>query len=831
MHKLSHIFQTRIFRNISSLIFITIVPLLIAFYFLDLQQWDLSIPLVYSKHDDIWQLVLTKALRDTGWVLTNPFLGAPGIAHWHYHAAAQTSALHSIIMLGLSYFIDDAVKIQQVYYLLNFPLITLTSYVACRILGISKLSAVVIGILFSFTTYRINHMFYAFLSNYFVIPLALVPVVWIMMGEFSEFSSDKLREQRRFNEIKNLLLSRKFFFGFLVIVLVALTDGYYAFFTLLLLGYATIIGAISGDVRRRLSLLVPAIYILVLISVALALSWPLFDYKHSHPEEFFPNGARDPALFKHPFEAEVYSSSLKLLLAPITNHRVSWLADFGRRIINTSDAARKYPIIKPIVSLGSLGTFFFVCALTLLAVPVFRRTIRAATPKMPPNGNLMDNRLLWVVTSLTFFVFLCSISGGIGTLIALAYPTIRAYDRFPIFLIFILFLGAGSVATTALKSAGGLKRWLYRSLIIIVAVIGIYDQVPRDAAKGNLAVRTRFLAERNFVRAMETSLPAGAMVYQYPYSQYLADNKYYGHGAFSHIRLYLHSFGLRWSNGASQNSPVENWHLRVSRLPIEQLLSEVQGVGFKGFVVDRTVVPDAEYVNVRQALIKQTGAIPIEDEASKLAFWKLDDVGYSLVYDQNYKEVERLTISDKSRLTQVKLPPLVNTMALERVLAENDDKNSIVLEKVMYPDVFFEAQKLDRGLGDRAIEPITDMKGDFVCALESSQGVTAVRSDTLVLTITNRSDFDWTLGEGRYPLRIGAHIFTPDGTLLRFDDGFRVPAEIFIAKNSSAKIRFPLDGLSLKGTGSWQEIIAEFALVQDGNAWFEMLSCKVTIRK
>ena len=61
---------------------VALVPLLLATTSLNLWHWDFTIPLVYAGSDDVWQLVLTKVLSQTGWVLNNPYLGAPDIAHW-----------------------------------------------------------------------------------------------------------------------------------------------------------------------------------------------------------------------------------------------------------------------------------------------------------------------------------------------------------------------------------------------------------------------------------------------------------------------------------------------------------------------------------------------------------------------------------------------------------------------------------------------------------------------------------------------------------------------------------------------------------------------------
>lgn len=806
-----------------------------------LWQWDLSIPLVYLEKngDETWQLILTKMLVDTDWILNNPFLGAPDVAHWHNNAAAQTSALHSILMLGLSKLMHDSIQVQQVYYLMNFAVISTASFFSCRLLGLARFPAFCIGLLFSLLGYRFNFIIYSFLSNYFTVPLALVAVFWVMTGEFSKFFSNDSKSRKV--ALREALSSSKFFLGMFFIVLIAISDGYYAFFTLLLLGFAIVVRALSGDLKKPASLLVPAIYIATLMAVALVVAWPLGAYKRSHPEEFAPNGIQDPALIKHAFEAEIYSTSLKLLIAPSPNHRVEGLADLGQKMLKTSEAARQFKIGAPNVVLGILGSILFAGALTLLSIPALRRVANSSASN---KDRVPEDELIWAAIALAFFIFLCSISGGVGTLIALVYPTIRAYDRFPLFLIFVLYVGAGAAVTVALKHAHGRRYWILIGLITLVTILSLYDQIPRDAAKGSAEIRSRFLAEKSFIKTIEKKLAPGAMVYQYPYSQYLTDSDYYGWGAFGHVRLYLHSAALRWSNGASKNSPVDDWHLRLSRMPINQLLAEVQAAGFSSVVVDRSVVSPAEYERVRAALIEQSSVPPLEDAASRLAFFRLNDPGYRLVYDESYKDAAKLVISDTSRLHTSMLPRLVNPATLKNLLEKNSDKSAWIIERTAHPEVFFTSAKLDRGVGEKPVAPLFDMQGKFQCSVTRS-AATGVASDTVVMTIANNSDFDWKFNQGKFPLQIGVHLRSLDETILRWDDGLRLSTgtpgyvtgkvirsePLSIPRGTSGQLQFPLSQLNLKGIGEGhQDLIADFRMVQDGYAWFEHLGCKVVVR-
>ncbi|HUW27536.1 MAG TPA: hypothetical protein VMV97_02895 [Sulfuriferula sp.] len=806
--------------------------MILAYQVLGLSNWNLSIPLGYNHGDATWQLNLTKTLLDTGWILNNPYLGAPGVAHWYINAAAQTSALHSLLMLALSPFIHDAVRLQQTYYLLNFPLICLTSFVACRLLGIARLPAFATGLLYAFTTFRFDNILYSFLSNYFIVPLALVPVIWILNGRFAMLFDESDVSAGRWERLRRVLRSREFILGLVFVLLTAVTDGYYAFFTLLLLGFAAFSRAVIGDWRRPLVLIPAGVFIVALLGAALALQWPLHQYKETHHSEFYPNGVKDPALFKHPFEAEVYSSSLKMLIAPISEHRISSMAALGKLVIGTSDAALIFKHGRAAVPLGTLGSLLLTVALVLLAIPAARRAIlqRTTSTNGRQDPTAASNSLPDTLLSLTLFIFLCSTFGGIGSLVALVFPTIRDYERFPIFLIFVLFLGGAWFMTQRLRDASGPGRLAWAVFLFLVTAGALYDQIPRDAKKGSAAIKTQFLAEGRFVQKVEAVLPPDAMVYQFPYSQYLRDSKYYGWGSFAGVRLYLHSHDLRWNNGGDKNSPADDWNFRISQLPLDKLIAEVEAVGFSGFVIDHTVVNSIEYQSMRQTFTSR-GYEMLEDAPSKLTFVRLQDPGFKLVYDPTYREADHIVVTDPVRLlAQSDFPELINDKALRRFVIHEASKANYVIRKAEHPDIFVDGSTITRGLGQTPIVPISDMRGQMDCKVEAGPEADGA-SDMLLLTVENQSHFDWKLGDGPFPIRIGVHINQADGKLLRWDDGFRVPTDAYIRRGDSRTIRLPINTLppsaKLGGSGP---LVAQFALVQDGNAWFGNVSCTVPLR-
>jgi hypothetical protein len=242
--------------------------------------------------------------------------------------------------------------------------------------------------------------------------------------------------------------------------------------------------------------------------------------------------------------------------------------------------------------------------------------------------------------------------------------------------------------------------------------------------------------------------------------------------------------------------------------------------------------------------MQHTSVAPIEDEASRLTFFRLNDPGYRLVYEESYKDAAKLVISDTSRPLKSTLPRLVNQPALKNLLEKNNDKSALVIERATHPEVFFAAANLDRGIGEKPILPLSDMRGEFQCSVARAAS-TGAANDTLLVTLANTSDFDWKFNQGKFPLQIGVHLRSLDGTLLRWDDGLRLSTgtpgyvtgkvtrsePLSIPRGTTGQLRFPLSQLNLKGLGeSHQDLIADFRMVQDGHAWFEHLGCKVAIR-
>jgi len=802
-------------KRISIFLLLIMGPLLIGYTAIGAYGWDLSVPFYYGMHDDIWQLLLSKGLLDNGWVFHNAYMGAPFESEWYYHAAAQTSAIHSIIMKFIFLFTNDAIEGQQIYYFLNFSLISLTTYYSCRCLNINYKLAILSAFIFSLTTVRFNWIFLAFLGNYFVVPLSILVVVWCVNGAlFNSTSNNEEKTRNKFFDLnkKKLAISTVF------ILLTAISDGYYSFFTLLLLGFSVILISLR-ETKGIAKKLIPPCYFSILILVTFfILMGPINAYKTSHVEEFYPNGKVDPAYIKSSMEAEVYSSSLKLLLAPITNHRIDSLADIGKKIVNTSDLARKIPTIVPSVSLGTFVSIFFL--LSLLLILAGEKRIHKINTSY---GFEQDE--LKQYSYLILFIFLASISGGIGTLIALIFPTIRAYERFPIFLIFFVLLFVGRFFTCVLSNRLKKNHWVNTGLLLVAALV-IFDQIPKTAGKSmESPEQVRFIAERAFIADIENNLKEGSMVYQYPFSEYLDNNQYYGHGAFGQMRAYLHSKKLRWSNGASRSSVSYLWHKRVSSLGWNDKIMLLPQFGFKGMLVDLLVLPKDEIESIL-SFLKQNGIAYKFSNDAKMLYFDFEYPGFymqpSSTLELNENPIEYLVITDRNAIIKNKIPFYFNEDYFNSLL-KNEERESFKIDKNDLSKLINrDAWDATMRAGEK-IYQINELNAEIDCPKKYSGG-------ELRLKINNMSEYTYHLNIGPHPIKIGYHIVDDEGKVLLWDNGFRVDKQLVIMPESSETLSLSIEDINID---AYQDSFLVFDLLQEGNAWFNSnineSKCKIKI--
>src|SRR5690242_20382529 len=99
------------------------VSLAAAVLFLHLWKADLRVPFDYGGDALSFELVV-KSVVDHGWYLSNPDVGAPFGLEMHDFPFADS--LHLVVIKVMSWFSHDWALLFNLYFLLGFPLITVS---------------------------------------------------------------------------------------------------------------------------------------------------------------------------------------------------------------------------------------------------------------------------------------------------------------------------------------------------------------------------------------------------------------------------------------------------------------------------------------------------------------------------------------------------------------------------------------------------------------------------------------------------------------------------------------------------------------------------------
>jgi phosphoglycerol transferase len=228
--------------------------------------------------------------------------------------------------------------------------------------------------------------------------------------------------------------------------------------------------------------------------------------------------------------------------------------------------------------------------------------------------------LIDALATMNLAVVLLATTGGFGMIFnLLVHPQIRAYNRASVFIAFFaLTTVAMGLDWLDRRCATARSRTVFGVSMILLLVAGILDQssfemLPVPSWEG--PYRKQFHADAEFVACIEAALPAGAAVYQLPYTTY-PDEASYVHlmGPYEHHRPYLHSRSLRFSHGAMRGREADRWHQAIQGLPLDAFLDAITKAGFQAIYIDRRGYPDRAK-QLENELRNRFQSEPLEDRA------------------------------------------------------------------------------------------------------------------------------------------------------------------------------------------------------------------------
>ena len=566
---------------------------LILWFPMGLRKSNIKVPFAYYGGDIFAYCVFMKGVVDGGWFLHNDLLGAPFGADLHDFPVNDTFSLAIVKLLSL--FTEDYPLIFNLFFLLNYPLTLIITYLVFRHFQLSPVVSIFGGLLYTFLPYHytraIGHIFY---SVYYAVPLMTMVLLWVAMGTLKVqdlFSLAGLRQNKG-----------KWLICLLTCFLISSTGGfYYVFFGLFLLG----IVALAVIIRERTwrAALTPGIIAATILLVLTINVLPNLLY--------YAKFGRIETIVRSPSDAEYGGLKISTLLLPVQYH-----------VIDTFSAVKTSSLSAPLTTenqdstLGILGSAGF---LFLLGYLLFRPR-ETLPPKLAPPFPLLTH-----LSVLNLAAVLLATIGGFGSLFALlVWAQIRGYNRITVYIAFFSLF-----ALCLLLDYGAQRysqqRWQRMSFPILLSVIlglGLVDILGAFHLRNREGVEEHFTNDRDFVKAIEAQLLPQAMIFQLPYAPFPESRGAHRMEDYDHVRGYFHSNRLRWSFGAMKGRPADLWQQSIAAQPVSEMLESLAKAGFSGIYVDRFGYED-QGRKIEAELAQRLGSASLVSRNQRLSFFNL----------------------------------------------------------------------------------------------------------------------------------------------------------------------------------------------------------------
>ncbi len=566
-----------------------LLSVLILLWVMQLWKADLRIPFVYFE-DALFNGMLTKGMIDNGWYLYNHFIAVPhGL---NISDFPTPDNFHFLWMKLISLVFPHWALTMNLYFLATFPLATLTSFYVFRHFQLPCFPSMVAAVLFAFLPYHLlrgeRHLV---LSGYYLVPLVVMVVLWISMGDLPMITPDETKGGFRLG-----IFNFKPFCSLVICILTGMSGIYYAFFAC----YLLVIGGISAYFsKRRLYFFAISAILISTIGAALMINilpTVLFQFK---------NGGNPLVGHRAPVEAEYLGMKMTQLFIPVDPHGIEFIANLKRKYAD-----------QPLPNEGSeyLGLFGAI-GFVLLILQLLKKRIDSGDHVI----------LLQKLSELNIFAVLLGTIGGVGSLFALLIsPSIRAYNRISVYIAFFSLFAFLILLRKIEKDymTSRRRKFIFWGMLGIILFIGVLDETPRHFIPNYQQIKLQYNQDHDFINRIEANVPRNSMIFQLPFVPFPENPPVHKMEDYDHFRGYLHSTTLRWSYGAMKGREGDRWLREVSTKPPGEFVKALAATGFSGIYLDRNGYPDAgKDLEMKLAVILDTD--PIVSPDNRLVFFNM----------------------------------------------------------------------------------------------------------------------------------------------------------------------------------------------------------------
>jgi phosphoglycerol transferase len=530
--------------------------------------WRFGVPWSYGLDNVFYAMVVRTEQLEGGYGYA-PQLGAP-YGQELYDFPQGGDRIHLLAWEALGRLFDSPFAVLNAWFAIGFVLISVVAYGVLRAFGVRPLLAGALGVLYAFLPYRFWHgLQHPPLSAYFCVPLGALLALWVTTGGLP-----LLRRDRRDGTWDTGRLRRRALVVAAAVVVIGSSDPYYVMFSAILVLVAGGLEALRG---RRLGPVVGAIAVAGALGFVLTANLaPEILYRRDH-------GANERVTERTVSDSETYALHLTQVVSPSPDHRLGPMASIGRRA-----AAVDLP--------GEGGTA--IGLLGVLGLVIGAGAVLGLLPADDERSRLVRRLGTWQLS-----MALVATVGGVSLALAVAgFTQIRSWGRMAVLIAFLSFAVLGLAAEPVLRRLE--RRFRPRSVgvaVVVVALVGLFDVLPGPVKPAYELARAAEGIDRAFVADMESALPAGAMVFQFPVVAF-PETPLVRMGLYDHARPYILGSGrLRWSFGGMKGR-IADWQEVWATQPMDRQLEGIAAAGFAAVYIDTFGFDQAQIDSVEDVL-------------------------------------------------------------------------------------------------------------------------------------------------------------------------------------------------------------------------------------
>jgi phosphoglycerol transferase len=522
--------------------------------------------------------------------IVNPYLGAPHGLSIFAIPSLDFIYLGSIALVA-SISQNGVFAVNFLFYL-GFGLAFTSSFWVLKKRSSPKLLNVILSLSFAFIPEHWSRQGHLALSMYWTIPLSVYFCILLGTNAFEK------RYQKTTNKKKEL------FTIFLILIFLTFQGSYYSFFTLFFAGSVLILNVISSRKIHKVSVSIFLAQVLFFLSATTIMA------------RISISQGTNLAIFQRAtWESILYGGHLPYLFLPWPGSGIPGTSRIQAVLVNAYPGSNENQI-------------WSATLISLISVAIFSSAIlNISRGKVISKKNAVELQI-YQMFFLGFFLY---ISGGIGFLIAVIEPQLRAWNRVSFFLAFLAIVWLVE-QVPRIKSITKSIPYISKRISLIEPVtyflllsLVLVDQFPIGLKIQPLSYRQNQEELRFFSATLDNYLPKDCVVMQIPAAKFPEMPPIEKMADYDLLYPYLFTKNLKFTYGSIKGSEHSNWQELLPKSYSTSFIELLAANSFCGLMWDRNGLRNEEFAQLTDSLEKQ-GLLPHFSKSKRWGFVNLSSV-------------------------------------------------------------------------------------------------------------------------------------------------------------------------------------------------------------